>query len=88
MLDWFATNVKNDRDGSISVGLVKHLGNDTFEVILPVEVLGVTHEIMDQLGNPHAARRVAIVAGAAVDLFHLRWSPKARKFRVCDIMQG
>lgn len=73
----FMTNVVSATSGETTLALVKHIGDDSYEAILPSDVYFASHQIKCSESQDHVlARLMAVSDKGPVDLFDLRMSPK------------
>jgi hypothetical protein len=71
------TNVVSATDGETTLALVKQIGDDSYEAILPADVYIDTHLIRFSESLDHVpARLMGVSDQGLVDLFNLRLSPK------------
>ena len=73
----FLTNIVSATTGDTTLALVKHIGDDSYEAILPADVYYATHLIRVLESPDHVPARIKAVCDQGhVDLFDLRLSPK------------
>jgi hypothetical protein len=73
----FLTTIVGGGNGDTSLALLKHLDDDFFEAILPIDIAGETHNITVQ-NQVIPARLMASAGGRVIDLFNLRLSGKGK----------
>jgi hypothetical protein len=75
----FLTTIVGAGNGDTSLALLKHLGDDFFEAILPIDIAGETHNITVQ-NQVFPARIMAHVGSKNIDLFNLRLTGRGKLF--------